>query len=224
MNQKIVTCFLVIVDDEINQNPEHNEYIKWWVEGQCLQNKNILLGQWSLLNHYLWSCNFANLKPWGKIWQSKINNMLKAMFGHFLVKLRVEHFVYKMIHAVSFKCHIKWCISQYIPPLVSVRIQFCPPCTCKSCISYHSDPGSVQHDMALTSTPHALHSLSQTGQIQQYLLSPGQIQRQKQTKFQDKYVLWTSVLHTQKGKFSLQLFIEFIVWVFKCWHSSTYWL
>ena len=105
---------------------------------------------------------------------------------------------------------LEGCISQYIPPLVSVRIQFCPPCTCKSCISYHSDPGSVQHDMALTSTPHALHSLSQTGQIQQYLLSPGQIQRQKQTKFQDKYVLWTSVLHTQKGKFSLQLFIELL--------------
>ena len=81
MNQKIVTCFLVIVDDEINQNPEHNEYIKWWVEGQCLQNKYILVGQWSLLSHYLWSCKFANLKPWGKIWQSKINNTeLKAMF------------------------------------------------------------------------------------------------------------------------------------------------
>ena len=98
--------FLMIVNDEINQNPEHNEYIKWWVEGQCLQNKNILLGQWSLLSHYLWSCKFANLKPWGKIWQSKINNTeLKAMFWHFLVKLRIEHFVYKMVHTIS-KSHI----------------------------------------------------------------------------------------------------------------------
>ena len=26
---------------------------------------------------------------------------LKAMFWHFLVKLRIEHFVYKMIHAIS---------------------------------------------------------------------------------------------------------------------------
>ena len=119
--------FLMIVNDEINQNPEHNEYIKWWVEGQCLQNKNILLGQWSLLNHYLWSCNFANLKPWGKIWQSKINNTeLNAMFWHFLVKLRVEHFVYKMIKIPL--AHAP-CVASLSDNAASVRSTL-PDCQC----------------------------------------------------------------------------------------------
>ena len=41
MKQTVVTCFLVVINDDINQNAEHDECIKWRVEGQYLQNKNI---------------------------------------------------------------------------------------------------------------------------------------------------------------------------------------
>ena len=74
MNQTIVTCFLLVVNDEfnheINQNAEHNEYIKWWVEGQCLQKWKYITQTVELAESFIMElqvCQFGR-----KIWQSKI--------------------------------------------------------------------------------------------------------------------------------------------------------